>query len=150
MASGYELYVRHEVHLRIGMLRSRPRTEILRFLELLSSDPFQKGDYQDRSPEGRDVQVKVIGSHALRSHSGNDLQDALPRSLPHDGSIHSPPASIRFARKLTAKGRDWEFIVLWNPGDLKRYVAWRGDADGFSSGIPLRARPEPFTQSSGA
>ena len=65
MASGYELYVRHEVHLRMGTLRSRTRTEIMRFSASLSSDPFQKGDYQDRSPEGRDVQVKVIGSHAL-------------------------------------------------------------------------------------
>ena len=65
MASGYELYVRHEVHLRIAKLRSRARTEIMRFLESLSSDPFQKGDYQDRTPEGRDVQVKVIGFHAL-------------------------------------------------------------------------------------
>lgn len=60
-----ELYVRHEVHLRIGTLRSRARTEIMRFLESLSSDPFQKGDYQDRTPEGRDVQVRVIGSHAV-------------------------------------------------------------------------------------
>jgi len=37
----------------------------MRFLESLPSDPFQKGDYQDRTPEGREVQVKVIGSHAL-------------------------------------------------------------------------------------
>jgi hypothetical protein len=58
MPSGYELYVRHEVHLRIGALKSKT-------LESLSSDPFQKGDYQDRTPEGRDVQVKVIGAHAL-------------------------------------------------------------------------------------
>ncbi len=65
MASGYELYVRHEVHLRIGKLRSQARTGIMRFLESLASDPFQKGDYQDRTPEGRDVQVKVIGCHAL-------------------------------------------------------------------------------------
>ena len=65
MGSGYELYVRHEVHLRIGAIRSRGRAEILRFLESLSIDPFQKGDYQDRTPEGRDVQVKVIGAYAL-------------------------------------------------------------------------------------
>lgn len=65
MPSGYELYVRHEVHLRIGVLKGRARAEILRFLESLSADPFQKGDYQDRTPEGRDVQVKVIGTHAL-------------------------------------------------------------------------------------
>jgi hypothetical protein len=65
MPAGYELYVRHEVHLRIGALKSRARAEIIHFLESLSSDPFQKGDYQDRTPEGREVQAKVIGSHAL-------------------------------------------------------------------------------------
>ena len=65
MPSGYELYVRHEVHLRLGALKSRTRAEIMRFLQSLSSDPFHTGDYQDRTPEGRDVQVKVIGAHAL-------------------------------------------------------------------------------------
>lgn len=65
MPSGYELYVRHEVHLRIGALKSRARAEIMRFLESLASNPFQKGDYQDRTPERREVQVKVIGPHAL-------------------------------------------------------------------------------------
>jgi hypothetical protein len=49
MGSEYELYVRHEVHLRIGALRSRSRAEIMHFLDSLSSDPFQKGDYQDRA-----------------------------------------------------------------------------------------------------
>jgi hypothetical protein len=65
MGSAYELYVRHEVHVAISAVKSKPRGEIIRFLESLSSDPFQKGDYQDRTPQGREVQVKVIGSHAL-------------------------------------------------------------------------------------
>ena len=65
MGSAYSVYVRHEVHVGLSAIRSKPRGEIIRFLESLSSDPFQKGDYQDRTPEGREVQVKVIRSHAL-------------------------------------------------------------------------------------
>ena len=65
MGSAYDLYVRHEVYLAIGSIKNKPRGEIIRFLESLSSDPFQKGDYQDRTPEGREIQVKVIGSYAL-------------------------------------------------------------------------------------
>jgi hypothetical protein len=65
MDSEYDLYIRHEVYLRIGAVRSRARAQILSFLESLTTDPFQKGDYEDRTPEGRDVQVKVIGGYAL-------------------------------------------------------------------------------------
>jgi hypothetical protein len=65
MGSAYELYLRHEVHVAISAIKSNPRREIIRFLESLASDPFHIGDYRDRTPEGREVQVKVIGSHAL-------------------------------------------------------------------------------------
>jgi hypothetical protein len=49
--------------------------------------------------------------------------------------------------KLTAEGPDWTVTVQWNTGELPRHVAWREAGDGFSLGIPLRARPKPFTTS---
>jgi hypothetical protein len=83
MGSAYELYVRHEVHLGISAIKSKPRGEIIRFLESLSSDPFQKGDYQDRTPEGREVQVKVIGSHALLYWADHPVREVKVVDLVH-------------------------------------------------------------------
>jgi len=80
-------------------------------------------------------------------HSGVDLQDALARSLPHDASIQPSGASTKFTHKLTAEGSNWTVTVQWNDGDLKRFVTWREGTVGFSLGIPLRARPDPFTTS---
>ena len=82
-----------------------------------------------------------------RRPSEGSLQDALARSLPHDVSIPPPDASRKFKHKLTAEGSNWTVKVQWNAGDLDRFVTWREGADGFSLGIPLRVRPEPFTQS---
>jgi hypothetical protein len=79
--------------------------------------------------------------------SGLDLQDALARSLPHDASTQPPDTSTRFTNMLTAEGTNWTVTVRWNTGELKRFVTWREGGDGFSLGIPLRTRPEPFTQS---
>ena len=87
-----------------------------------------------------------VASCSIRRPEGN-LQDALARSLPHDASIQPPDASRKFTHKLTAEGSNWTVTVQWNAGDLERFVTWREGADGFSLGIPLRVRPEPFTQS---
>mgnify|MGYP001598683968 CR=1 FL=1 len=65
MATEYSLYVRHEVYVRLRNARGRSRDHLLRFLDSLQRDPFQRGDYEMISPEGRSIQVKVIGSFAL-------------------------------------------------------------------------------------
>src|SRR2546425_3144583 len=89
----------------------------------------------------------LAAASCSRRLSGDDLQDALARSLRHDASIQPPDASAKFTHKLTAEGSNWTVTVQWNAGDLKRFVTWREGADGFSLGIPLRARPKPFTTS---
>lgn len=65
MATGYTLYVRHEVYLLLGRLPRHQRSRILEFLDRLPADPVQHGDYEARSPEGRPIHVKVIGAFAV-------------------------------------------------------------------------------------
>ena len=43
----------------------RDRDLILRFLESLGSNPYGKGDYEERDAVERPVQIKVIGKYAL-------------------------------------------------------------------------------------
>ena len=38
---------------------------IIAFIESLSSDPFQQGDYTETDSAGRNCQVKIIGKHAV-------------------------------------------------------------------------------------
>ena len=49
------------------MRQMRPawRTRIIHFLESLAADPFQSGDYTERDPVDRTLQVKVIGPWAI-------------------------------------------------------------------------------------
>jgi mRNA-degrading endonuclease RelE of RelBE toxin-antitoxin system len=43
----------------------RERDLILSFLESLGSNPFGKGDYEEKDDIDRPVQIKVIGKYAL-------------------------------------------------------------------------------------
>ncbi len=43
----------------------RDRDLMLRFLERLGSNPFAKGDYEEKDEVGRPVQIRVISKYAL-------------------------------------------------------------------------------------
>jgi hypothetical protein len=43
----------------------RERALILGFLEQLQSNPNRQGDYQETDSSGRQIQIKIIGKHAL-------------------------------------------------------------------------------------
>jgi hypothetical protein len=64
MPSGYELYVRHEVRLRIGALKSRARVEIMRFLESLPSHPFpeKRLPWLSRRHQDTEMHENAIGT----------------------------------------------------------------------------------------
>ena len=44
-----------------GTCRSREREELLRVFRTLARNPFQRGDYFQKSATGREVQVKRCG-----------------------------------------------------------------------------------------
>jgi hypothetical protein len=60
----YKVLITHEV-LTLPRPSPRDRQKILQFLDDLSRNPFQKGDYEEADEIGRPVQVKVIGQTAL-------------------------------------------------------------------------------------
>jgi hypothetical protein len=62
--SPYRVLITHEA---LSLPRPSPgdRQRIFPFLESLSNNPFQKGDYEERDEVGRAVQIKVIGRYAL-------------------------------------------------------------------------------------
>ena len=60
----YKVLITHEA-LSLSRPSVQDRQKVLSFLESLCSDPFQKGDYEERDQVGRPVQIKIIGKYAL-------------------------------------------------------------------------------------
>ena len=60
----YKVLVTHHV-LSLPRPRAQDKARIISFLERLSDDPFQKGDYEEKDEVGRPVQIKIIGPYAL-------------------------------------------------------------------------------------
>jgi hypothetical protein len=85
MATGYTLYVRHEVYALLGRLPRKQRIRILEFLGRLPADPFQHGDYEARSPQGRPIQVKIIGPFAVLFWADHAVSEVkVPDIVPAD------------------------------------------------------------------
>lgn len=62
----YKVLVTHEV-LSLRKPSARDRQAIISYLESLSSNPCQSGDYEEKDEIGRPVHIKVIGQYALTS-----------------------------------------------------------------------------------
>ena len=60
----YKVLITHEV-LSLPRPSAQDRQKILSFLESLCSNPFQKGDYEEKDAVDRPVQTKIIGKFAL-------------------------------------------------------------------------------------
>lgn len=61
----YEVFLRKEA---VEALRSLPRSQKTRlgeFIDSLSQDPFQTGDYEEQDDTQRSVASKVIGQYAI-------------------------------------------------------------------------------------
>jgi hypothetical protein len=51
------------------------RNLILRFLESLGSNPYGKGDYEEKDEVERPVQIRVIGKYALTCWADHSVKE---------------------------------------------------------------------------
>jgi hypothetical protein len=61
----YSIYLRNEA---FDFLTRQPRIRreaVLRHLEILGSDPFRVGDYEERDADGRMIQVVLVRGAAI-------------------------------------------------------------------------------------
>ena len=49
----------------IRQMKPAWRDQVFKFLESLAGDPFKAGDYTERDPSDRILQVKVVGPWAI-------------------------------------------------------------------------------------
>jgi hypothetical protein len=57
--------VRIEVFQYLATLKRAERERIIRWIEALPRGPLDPGDYSERDAAERNVQVKIVGRHAL-------------------------------------------------------------------------------------
>ena len=65
MPTSYELYVRHEIYYLLREIPRSSRDRILTFVDSITADPFQSGDYAEPDATGRRCQVRIIGKYAI-------------------------------------------------------------------------------------
>lgn len=53
------------IHESVLLETPRSRARIMTFIRALGTDPFQRGDYAERDDSGREVEVKILGDHAV-------------------------------------------------------------------------------------
>lgn len=61
----YRVFLNYEVLETLRRLRGPDRMLVGRFIESLGPDPFQEGDYKEKDPTGRSIEIKILGRHAL-------------------------------------------------------------------------------------
>ena len=61
----YSLFVRHELYEVLRRIRPAWRSKLIHFLESLAANPDHSGDYTERDPSDRVLQIKVIGPWAV-------------------------------------------------------------------------------------
>lgn len=61
----YAVFVQHELYEVIRTMRQPWRNKVVQFIESLAGNPFDAGDYSERDPADRFIQVKVVGPWAI-------------------------------------------------------------------------------------
>ncbi len=75
MISGYKLVVDGEAVHVLLKCDSRSRQQLLRFLDGLSSNPHQKGDYRLQPPNDRNYEVKLIAQFKVTYWADNAVRE---------------------------------------------------------------------------
>lgn len=63
--SSYSVFVESHIAESLPQLKLKERSQILKLLKKLRSNPFLEGDYVERDNIGRPVQVVILANHAL-------------------------------------------------------------------------------------
>jgi hypothetical protein len=74
MSNHYKVLITRDI-LALPKPSSRDRQRVLSFIDGLASDPFQKGDFEEKDDAGRPVQIKIIGRHALTFWSDHGAKE---------------------------------------------------------------------------
>ena len=90
MRLSYELFIRREVFEVLESISESARDKAVRFMELLSEDPFREGDFVTRDDMGRQIQIQLIEEYALYYRADHSSQEVRLLDLINAGSVDLP------------------------------------------------------------
>lgn len=65
MMEPYQIFLRSEAIEALHGIRGTSRRSIAFFIDSLASSPLQAGDYSSQDSTGREISIKILGSHAV-------------------------------------------------------------------------------------
>ena len=61
----YQIFVRLEAVEALRSIRANERKRVAAFIDSLAREPLQRGDYREKDDTRREIEIKIIGRHAV-------------------------------------------------------------------------------------
>ena len=77
MSESYDIFLKRPVHENLKKLKGSKKRAIEKFIDYLSDNPFEEGDFSEFDDSGRQVYCKVIKDHAITyypDHAAKELK----------------------------------------------------------------------------
>ncbi len=75
MSDSYTVYLKRSVHEDLRELRGSRKRAIEKYIDYLSDNPFDEGDFTESDRNGRDVHCKVIRDFALSFYPDHAVKE---------------------------------------------------------------------------
>lgn len=71
----YEIYVKKAAFAGLDQLRGSTRRSIEKFIDYLSDNPFDEGDFPETDSKGREIFCKIIRDHAITYYPDHAVKE---------------------------------------------------------------------------
>ena len=85
MADYYEILLKRKVHDELKQIQGNRRRAIEKFIDTISDNPFEEGDFSETDRDGRIVHCKIIRDYAITFYPDHAVKEVKVIEL-----IHTP------------------------------------------------------------
>ena len=75
MSDSYDIFIKQPVHESLKRLRGSKKRAIEKFIDYLSDNPFESGDFSESDYSGRQIYCKVIKDHAITFYPDHAVKE---------------------------------------------------------------------------
>ena len=83
MANDYEILLKRKVHNELKQIQGSRRKGIEQFIDYISDNPFEEGDFSETDREGRIVHCKIIRDYAITFYPDHAVREVKVIELTH-------------------------------------------------------------------
>jgi hypothetical protein len=75
MSDTYDIFLKQSLHDELAAIRGNKKRAIERFIDYLSENPFDEGDFQEVDRDGREVYCKIVRDHAITYYPDHPVKE---------------------------------------------------------------------------